>query len=339
MVALEAVRQANRGLTKAFPKKLTALFVGGTSGIGRSTLCQFTRHVEEPTVYIVGRNKQSAAPLLSELQTTNPRGSIHFLEADVSLMRNVDRVCEEVKQREKSLNLLFMTPGGISLTGRSETTEGIDKIFALRYYARMRFVQNLLHLLENTTPSRVVSILGGGFEGPMKTDDLDLKNNFSVLNCALHSVTMTTLAMEHLSQTTSSPDLSFIHAFPGIVGTNIYTNSFPAPIAALYNYGMWPLMWPFSVNLQESGERHLFQSTSARYPGKGMTEPSALPTRVSVAVGSDGHTGSGVYLTNWKGETSVGGRTLQRYREDGLPAEVWSHTTELLQRAAARTDV
>lgn len=197
----------------------------------------------------------------------------------------------------------------------------------------MRFVQNLLPLLENTAPSRVVSILGGGFEGPIKTEDLDLQKNYSIINSAFHAITMTSLAMEHLAEKTSNPDLSFVHSYPGIVGTNIYTNSFPAPIAAYYNYVMWPLMWPFSVNLEESGERHLFHSTSARFPGKGAGSDAK---NVDVAVGSNGQKGSGVYLTNWKGETSVGGKYLRRYREAGMPAKVWSHTTELLQRAAEK---
>lgn len=119
MVALEAVRQSNRQLAKLSPTPFAALFVGGTSGIGRSTLRQLAQHAHKPSVYIVGRNEQNASPLLRELRQTNPEGSFHFLEADVTLMRNVDRVCAEVKRREDKLNLLFMTPGGISLSGRT----------------------------------------------------------------------------------------------------------------------------------------------------------------------------------------------------------------------------
>ena len=138
----------------------------------------------------------------------------------------------------------------------AETSEGLDKLFALRYYSRMRFIQNLMPLLEQAEPARVVSVFGGGFEASIKKEDLDLKHNYSVVSCALHSITMTSLAMEHLAATKQSSALSFIHVFPGIVGTNIYTNSFPVPISTLYNYGMWPLMWPFSVNIGIEREAH-----------------------------------------------------------------------------------
>ena len=109
----------------------------------------------------------------------------------------------------------------------------------------------------------------------------------------------------------SEPGASFVHVYPGLVRTSIYTNSFPAPLAAVYNYGMWPMMWPFSVNIEESGQRHLFHSTSARYPASKLSTSSgsqgtAIPDNLGVAVGSAGKPGSGAYLMNWKGETSAG---------------------------------
>jgi NAD(P)-dependent dehydrogenase (short-subunit alcohol dehydrogenase family) len=335
MVSLDIVRKANSSLRTRLPKPV-ALFVGGTSGIGRSTLRQLALNTEAPTAYIVGRNEDTAKPLLRELRQLNPLGSYNFVEADVSLISNVDKACESIKQREKALDLLFMTPGGLSLVGRRETSEGIDKLFALRYYARMRFVQNLLPLLEAAEhqPGRVVSVLGGGFEGNINADDLDLKHNYNIVSCAMHSVTMTSLAMEHLA---ASHRASFVHVFPGLVGTNIYTNSFSAPLAAIYNYGVWPLMYPFSVDIEESGQRHLFHATSERYPDSTVKKSEVTSARDEdrVAMGSDGVLGSGAYLMNWKGETSAAGKKMQRLRAQGMAQNVWNHTTKLLSRASS----
>jgi hypothetical protein len=196
----------------------------------------------------------------------------------------------------------------------------------------MRFIQNLLPLLESTPapePTRVISIYGGGFEFPINTADLDLKHTFSMLNAYKHSITMTTLSMEHLAK--SHPNVSFVHAYPGLVGTNIYTNSFPAPIAAFYNYAMWPLMWPFSVGLEECGERHLFHLSSGTYPAKG-----AEGNGEEVAKGVDGEVGSGAYLLNWKGDMRSSATILEQYRQDGTAELVWRHTEELLEQAVRR---
>jgi NAD(P)-dependent dehydrogenase (short-subunit alcohol dehydrogenase family) len=351
MVSLKSVQASNAGI-RALPN-ITALFVGGTSGIGQSTLRQLARHADSPTAYIIGRNKARASPFLSELRQLSPKGRFHFIEADVSLVRNVDAACREILQREKHLNLLFMTPGGISLGGRNgmllqklfrgclqltndtETIEGIDYLFALRYYSRMRFIQNLLPLLESSGPSRVISVYGGGFEYSINNSDLDLKHNFSLINAYKHSITMTSLSMEHLANT--HPTVSFIHAYPGLVGTNIYTNSFPAPVSTFYNYVMWPFMWPFSVNLGESGQRHLFHLSSARYPAKrGIVSQGVQLETGDVATGTNGEIGSGAYLVNWKGEVRPSKKILADYREQGIPELVWSHTETLLDEAVQR---
>jgi NAD(P)-dependent dehydrogenase (short-subunit alcohol dehydrogenase family) len=118
MVVLEAVRASNRSLRTAVPG-ITALFVGGTSGIGQSTLRQLALTADKPNAYIVGRSESNASPFLAELRQINPEGKFNFIEADVSLIRNVDKACEEIKQKETKLNLLFMTAGGISLSGRN----------------------------------------------------------------------------------------------------------------------------------------------------------------------------------------------------------------------------
>jgi NAD(P)-dependent dehydrogenase (short-subunit alcohol dehydrogenase family) len=332
MVSLDIVRKANSSLSSRLPNPVV-LFVGGTSGIGRSTLRQLALNTKAPTAYIVGRSENNAKPLLKELHQLNPLGFYNFIEADVSLISNVDKACESIKQHEKALDLLFMTPGGLSLVGRRETSEGIDRSFALRYYARMRFTQNLLPLLEaaESQPGRVVSVLGGGFEGNIDAGDLDLKDNYNIVSCAMHSVTMTSLAMEHLA---ASHRASFVHVFPGLVSTNIYTNSFPPPLAAVYNYGVWPLMYPFSVDIEESGQRHLFHATSEHYPANTVDKSDATTTRDGdrVAMGSNGVLGSGAYLMNWKGETSAAGKKMQNLRAQGMAQEVWKHTTELLSR-------
>ncbi|KAK2783376.1 hypothetical protein FQN53_009267 [Emmonsiellopsis sp. PD_33] len=202
MVSLSTVRAANQTLKSTLPNP-TALFVGGTTGIGQTTLRQLAIHTERPNVYIIGRSEPRAIPFLAELKQLNPQGSFKFIEADISLIKNVDSACKEIRAKEERLNLLFMTPGGISLSGRRETPEGIDHLFSLRYYARMRFIQNLLPLLSTSTTStttphhaRVISIFGGPLSlGPLHTTDLSLKSKstYSILTSASHALTMTSL--------------------------------------------------------------------------------------------------------------------------------------------------
>jgi NADP-dependent 3-hydroxy acid dehydrogenase YdfG len=120
MVALKDISLSNEAF-RSSKRHITALFVGGTSGVGKGTLIQLARHALAPTIYMVGRSKESAQPLLNELNSFNSEATYIFIETEVSLIKNVDVVCEQVKAQEKKLDLLFMSAGYPSLDGRNGT--------------------------------------------------------------------------------------------------------------------------------------------------------------------------------------------------------------------------
>lgn len=118
MVSIKDVRVSNATF-KASKKDLVALFVGATSGIGEGTLKQLVKNASNATIYVVGRSKRAASPLLDELHVSNSQVTVNFIETEVSLIKNVDKASEEIKSKEKKLDLLFMSPGYLSFDGRN----------------------------------------------------------------------------------------------------------------------------------------------------------------------------------------------------------------------------
>src|ERR1700734_3245649 len=104
MVSMKEVRLSNDGV-KNGPAGLKVLFVGATAGIGASAVKQFALHAETPTVYLVGRSQAKASPLLNELKSINPQAIFIFIEAEVSLLKGVDKVCDEILAKEQKLDL------------------------------------------------------------------------------------------------------------------------------------------------------------------------------------------------------------------------------------------
>lgn len=86
-----------------------AVFVGGNSGIGE-TPKQFAKQAVRSVCYIVGRSREAAEKIIAECKASNPDGQYIFIKGDVSLMSGVDRVCEEIMNKESVINLLFLTP-------------------------------------------------------------------------------------------------------------------------------------------------------------------------------------------------------------------------------------
>lgn len=117
-VSLDTVRASNATL-KALGPATVAVFVGGTSGIGEAILKATIRATIAPRVYIVGRNRNSGDRIIRECRAMNDSSKIEFLKADVSELANVDRVCNNIVQRERTLNLLVLTAGILSIDGRN----------------------------------------------------------------------------------------------------------------------------------------------------------------------------------------------------------------------------
>ncbi|KAJ5089486.1 hypothetical protein N7532_008170 [Penicillium argentinense] len=264
MPSLRQVKDANLKLKNVKPGLVT-VFAGGTSGIGESTCREFIRNTVRPRAYIIGRNKMEASRIVQQLKEINSEAEIRILECDLTLLHNVDRICNEITKNENFVNLLFMSAGFLSMK-RQETSEGLDSRMAIQYYSRMRLVVNLLPALSAASvagePGRVHSALNAGKEGKIFLDNLLLEHHFSLKNCATQGITMTTLAFDQLALI--HPDVNFIHTSPGVVRTNI-TKGF-GPVVSFISGVFLILLAPFlTTPVQESGERNLYAVLSKCY--------------------------------------------------------------------------
>ncbi|KAI0100630.1 NAD(P)-binding protein [Nemania sp. FL0031] len=327
MVSLSTVRASNSLISSTLPASLVALFVGATSGIGEATLKKFAHYTTNPRVYFVGRSQEAADRIVTECRALNPAGQYIFRKADVSLIRVVDEVCEEIKAKEPTLNILFLSCGVPSMD-RSKTDEDIHLLAALNYYARIRFITNLLPLLQCATGHRrVVSVGGGGHEGELDTTD------FSALRVPLdklrgHLTSLVTLGLESIAQ--AAPDVSFVHDYPGTVRTKLIDY---LPKEVLQTLEFMPL--------NESGERQLYMATSAMFPpAEGVFMGVPLGDGIKVAVGTSGAVGSGMYSVGADCESAppTTQELLGVMREDGLVEEVRRHTDGEFQRVTRRKE-
>ena len=72
---------------------------------------------------------------------------------------------------------------------------------------------------EKDEDARMMSVLGAGHGGAIDMDDLGLKTSSSIKRKADSATTYNDLMMEELA--TRHPKLSFAHANPGFVSTNL----------------------------------------------------------------------------------------------------------------------
>ncbi|KAJ6462427.1 hypothetical protein C8R45DRAFT_878596 [Mycena sanguinolenta] len=258
MPSLPVVRAFNASFSPSYTP--VAIFVGGTSGIGQGMAEAFARHTKgNAHIVLIGRNRAAAESIIQTFPKPTVPGVTHeFVECDVTLMKNVHRVAGELRARIPKVNFLVLSPGVMTMNGRNETEEGIDRKLALHYYGRWTFIKDLLPAVEAAhkagEDAKAMSVMAAGYGGKIDLDDLGLKKSFSLPNAALAVPTYNDLMINDFAA--RHPGLSFIHSRPGNVATNIMKSSDSLSIRVFHT--LMPLISLFTHSAQSAGEHQLY---------------------------------------------------------------------------------
>ena len=332
MVELEEVQDSNAQITERFPPGMVAVFAGATRGIGKATMLEFAKHMRQPRIYLLARSEDTAQPVLDELHEVNPDGEYYYVEADLSLINMVDAACRRVRENEKAINVLFMSQGTLDFTSR--TREGLRTMWALSYFSRMRLISNLLdHLRRGESLRRVVCVMAGSREGPIDPNDVSGRK-VPIRQARGHLSSCITFGLEHFAEMV--PEVSFIHDHPGSVPTKP-TRALP-PGMASFAVSL-SMASGRKISLEESAERHLFLTTSSRYPpisveDRPLARGVPLSAGLRVALSSTARVAGGVYTVN-SDCVSADYNTLEllrTMREQNIPAALWEWTQEEIDR-------
>ncbi|KAH7176398.1 hypothetical protein EDB81DRAFT_772550 [Dactylonectria macrodidyma] len=195
---------------------IRALVVGGTAGIGFAMASRIAAEASSSAVIISGRTKPNVIP----------HANMEFRPLDASSMHNIKQYTSAFKSSPgQELDFLIMTQSILTMAGRTETSEGIDRKMALNYYGRQLLLRELLPVLKKD--AKVIIVLDGRFGSPSRLDwdDLDLKKHFSLSKAANHCMVMHDAmiqyhAAQQQQQRQGGIERHFIHAYPGAVNTD-----------------------------------------------------------------------------------------------------------------------
>lgn len=144
-------------LTNLDIKNRVFLVTGGTSGVGHAIARGLAR--EGAKVVIISRSKESGEAALNSITqaTGNDRGEI--LVADLSLQSSIRQAAEEFKRRYENLHVLVNVAGAVYFE-KQLTPEGIERSFAVNYLDHFLLTNQLLDILKESKPARVITMAG-----------------------------------------------------------------------------------------------------------------------------------------------------------------------------------
>jgi short chain dehydrogenase len=182
MPSLTVVKASNASYAPSYIP--TAVFIGGTSGIGEAMAKLLARQTNgRANIIIVGRNKAAAERTIAEFPTLPSVNGVtikhEFIYCDASSLENVHATSQELLTRLDKINLLVLS---LSTYGFKPipTVDGLELATVLRYYARAKFMHELMPLLEkaqaNGEDAKVMSVLSAAMGVKVDLNDLGIKN-------------------------------------------------------------------------------------------------------------------------------------------------------------------
>lgn len=120
MVSLNDILESNARITTLLPKGTVAVFAGATTGIGETTLKTFVKYAAEPRIYLLARSVASAERVIAECRQNNNGGTYNVIKVDLSSVKETNEACEEIKAKEKHVNLVVLSAGEITLGTKGE---------------------------------------------------------------------------------------------------------------------------------------------------------------------------------------------------------------------------
>jgi dehydrogenase/reductase SDR family protein 12 len=146
-----------------------ALVTGASSGLGRAAALGFAR--AGATVVLLGRDEDRTARARDELKVESGNDDLHVLVADLSRLATVRRAADELLRLLPRLDVVVHNAGTL-VHDFERTADGIELTAQVHVVAPFLLTARLLPLLEQTSSSRVVTVVSGG----MYTTRLDVRS-------------------------------------------------------------------------------------------------------------------------------------------------------------------
>jgi NAD(P)-dependent dehydrogenase (short-subunit alcohol dehydrogenase family) len=148
------------------------LITGATDGLGRAVAERLA--VEGATVLMHGRDRERLAAAERDVEMLAGADRVRTYQADLSSLDEVRELASQVRRDEPELHALVNNAGIGSgkpdSTEREESRDGHELRFAVNYLAGFVLTHELLDLLRESAPSRIVNVASLG-QAPIDFDD------------------------------------------------------------------------------------------------------------------------------------------------------------------------
>jgi len=219
----------------------TILITGGTSGIGKGIARHYLKNGDR--VIVVGSSPAKGESFLEEAGILGAQERAIYLKADLNLVKENQRIIEEVKSKFSSLDVLILCAQYQKNRKTTiKTEEGFEISFGLYYLSRYVLSYGLKDCLENTLRPIIINVCAPGMKGAVNWYDLQSEKNFNSIKAIMHGSRLNDLLGVSYALNNQESRIKYILFNPGAVQTSGAMEAYDQPLTNLIIKGLYKLI-------------------------------------------------------------------------------------------------
>lgn len=200
------------------------LVTGSTDGIGKETARRLA--AMGAAVIVHGRSPERGEEALEEIRDETGSEKLGLVVGDLSSMREVRAIGEQVRSEHDRLDVLINNAGVVS-EERVETEDGYELTFAVNHLAPFLLTALLLDDLERAAPSRIITVSSVAHGGAkLDFDDPNLERGYSMNRAYARSKLANLLFTYELARRLEGTGVTANALHPGVIGTKLLAVGF-----------------------------------------------------------------------------------------------------------------
>ncbi|SHK14134.1 short chain dehydrogenase [Anaerocolumna jejuensis DSM 15929] len=208
----------------------TILVTGGTDGIGKGIAMHFLKKGDR--VIVVGSSSAKGGVFYQEARQLGAEDRAIYIQANLSLVKENQRVIEEIKDRFHYLDIVVFCAAKHNKE-YTETKEGFETTFALAYLSRFLLSYGLKDSLEKSASPVILNVCAPGMKGEVNWKDIQNRNNFEPQKVMFHGSRLNDLSGVSFAENDTAGKIKYILYNPWAVQTSSMLETFKNPLMKL----------------------------------------------------------------------------------------------------------
>ena len=205
----------------------TILITGATDGIGRETARQLLALGHRVLVH--GRNPEKAEHAAQQLAKTSARGEALPVSGDLSRLREISGLAQQVRSRCAELDVLINNAGVVEQSHRL-SEDGFEMTMAVNHFAVFALTRSLLEFVQAARAGRIVTVSsmvhGSGSLDLAAASFLPERRAYSGYDAYCASKLANVLFIVELARRLDKTPVTANCLHPGVIGTKLLRAGF-----------------------------------------------------------------------------------------------------------------